>query len=638
MSERDDEIDFGEISKSIVHNWWVVLATLVLGVVMASHYAFNLAVPQFEAQTKFELLEDSGSGSSFGDLSALAAFTGVSLSGGSSEAETLKDRILTKTFIDSIFDVGEFDTDPAFNGYLVEPGFISRVMSSIFGASKRKVPSRDDLIISVIGVLKVRMDVEIGDNGIILLRVQHPDGKRAAFLADLLVESMLDEIFTRNRDEARLELNYFEDELLNVRADLDAASQAVAEYAVENNLQSAELLARASTQIQQVLDDLETAELAISVLDRLSSIGVSDFDGVKFADEFPAAKNLSVRRKLGWSASPSSWQYPGGARIASEIVALTVRKDQLQATLDELQTNARSSSESALELAALERELEVQLAIYETVIKQFEAQALFAGFETASGRVLDEANVPGRPSKPRKLLILAMGMVLGMMSGVLMVFVKSRWTGIIYSRRALKRRFAIDPTWSFERTSFPKAKKLLANGRQAERLQDISFSLGADAKLVGIIGGARDQKILGLGVGLAQHSVSAGDSVAMLCLGKLPGLSEHGHQISDASEIDQLEKQGAMFGIDVYLAKNEIRFLSDNETAATIGKLGDAYDRVFIVSKEIKSGLTPAMLAADVSDRLITVAERARTTSSQVDELQMVMSKHKNSDPILVVA
>ena len=203
-------------------------------------------------------------------------------------------------------------------------------------------------------------------------------------------------------------------------------------------MQSAEELARTSSRLSQVRRDIENLDLSITALNQMKLPG---FNGTEFARSYPISTSLSFRRLLNIGGNPVEWVQPSNEVIDESVERIEIQRASLENSLNSLQSLARSSGEQALELAALRREVEVRQAIYESVITQFEAQALFSGYERASGRIVERAIAPTSPSAPSKRTIVATGLIIGLVVGAALTLFFALRAGRLFSRSAIEEAF-----------------------------------------------------------------------------------------------------------------------------------------------------------------------------------------------------
>lgn len=631
LVKQDDEIDLGELFAAIWYNWWIVgLATLV-SVFLAGYYAFVVATPEYEASTRFELLDGEEGGSPLGQAAGLAALTGLTIPRSTSEADAIEDRVLSRPFVDSIYEDADFAADPIFNSTLREQGLLSKAIELVLGPAAEEELVRDDYLVMTIGELRERMVISPGENGIIELTLTHPDGARAALTANLIVQQALLDMFERERTEAREGLNYFADELLQVRADLDAANAAVRDYAITNNLQSAEDLARTSAQLAQVRRDIEVIDESIKALESMQEAG---FSGPNFAQTHPVSTSLSFRRLLGLSGDPNTWTQPSKDAIAAATERLTSQKSPLISTFNALEERAKSSGAEALKLAALEREVEVQQAIYESVITQFEARSLVSGFERASGRIVEAAIAPSKPSSPKKPLVVALGLVLGVFVGIAIAWIASMRRGKLHTYSAIRDAFALTAVSRLMPSRLAHLSAQSLSPTQLVAAQDLLVALEENYQILSVATPTSEQLSARFVLGLSKAASLIGQRTAILDVsqGAFGKLSAQGSGADEKGFI----KRRLLDNVDLLEARDLNSFLKPSTCAEQLAALKPDYDRIFVILPVPEKGTAIAHNVAQSMDNMIIVAKRGKTTRTAVDAIKAIYS-NKVSDPRLVI-
>ena len=90
--------------------------------------------------------------------------------------------------------------------------------------------------------------------------------------------------------------------------------------------------------------------------------------------------------------------------------------------LEEQQAEALALSEKKVELAARERAVERVKQIYEPLLERSRKISIASGSDPFPVTMIDSAETPGGPSKPRKMLIVLVGAALGLLAGLRLAF------------------------------------------------------------------------------------------------------------------------------------------------------------------------------------------------------------------------
>ena len=634
-SENDDEIDLAELFAAMWHNIWVIILSIGVCSCIAAFYVTQIAKPKFQATTRFKLFENSGVPSGLGHAAGLAALAGISLPGPINEADRIKYRILSRPFIDRIYDQSEFHDDPYFNAFLREPGFFSQIITYVVGVEEDPIPTKDDYLVSVMNVLREAMTVSIGDNGIIALSLVHTDAERAASVSNIIVSNVLRDIFEREQTKTRERLGYFEDELLRVQADLDRANAAVRDYAINNNLQSAEVLARTSTQLVQIRQDLDAFEESLNALRALRSDNTDPFEGSRFAQKYPVVNTLSFRRLLNWQSNANFWQRPNLSVIATAENQIIAQMEQLKRNLEFLELQALSSGDAALELAVLEREVQVQKTIYESLITQFEAQSLFFGFEQASGSVIETAIPPEKPISPRKVVTVLIGIVIGTLFGVLITLLISYQKGVLYYEGAFRNNLPKVTMRKLRRSALSKLDGKPLKKSQSIAMVDTLATVQKTGKSVLVISPNSPKLASQLVVGLAKATVQAGDKTTILDLSEDHIGSISSNQVNVAD--NNLQKTMFADAFDTYTLQKRANAINGTVIADAIKTLSNTYDHVFIKCPAPNQGVALSLFAARAVDHALIAAQTGKTRKSSLADIKTILAKSNITDPLMVI-
>jgi uncharacterized protein involved in exopolysaccharide biosynthesis len=175
------------------------------------------------------------------------------------------------------------------------------------------------------------------------------------------------------------------------------------------------------SQIKKVQENLSSAEIAFRQAKEKSGLQVTSViaeTGVRASAELRgqiAAREVQLQ-SLSRFATP---QNPDVQRIASEVSAE-------RAQLQKLEQGTGQVVGTTLQLEAVKsyRDMKVQEAMLEVLIKQFELARVDEAKEGPLIQVVDLATPPERRSKPKRTLIVLVSALAGFFLGVLLAFLK----------------------------------------------------------------------------------------------------------------------------------------------------------------------------------------------------------------------
>ncbi|MDA5559058.1 GumC family protein [Shimia sp. MMG029] len=434
MSRRaDNDINLVELIGAIWTHKTSVVVTQFVCVTAALLYVVLLAPTMYEARSRFELLE---AGQSNQALGGLASLVGLAAQNGDREANRLEDRILSRPYVENVFAEAGFESDEYFNGVYADNRDAYSIRSLIRGAQS-KSRNHDELVSEVLNTLSDSLTISLKKNGVIELVLLHPDPDRAAEVVNTLVSHSILDIHERGRELSLERLEYFRDQLSGVQEKLDAANLALSEFALTENLNSEQDLARASNQLSQLRDNVRRQNAYLSVVQTLERAVTSEFDAPAFIERFPSVTELEFRRYFGWDVDEGTWELPDRAYLDEVKIRILANKREVERQISNILSVAAERGRAARRLEELTRDAKVQEAVYDAMIRQFEAEALSSGFETSSARVIDPAVVPSVPVAPKKLVVLVISFVFGGFLGIGIAIFRALRSDILFSASAI---------------------------------------------------------------------------------------------------------------------------------------------------------------------------------------------------------
>lgn len=96
------------------------------------------------------------------------------------------------------------------------------------------------------------------------------------------------------------------------------------------------------------------------------------------------------------------------------------------------------------QLSVLQREVDSNKQLYETYLARAKETEVSANLQSTAGRLVDPAVVPATPLKPKKLMVIVVAAMLGLLGGVALVFVFDYLDNTLHSVTDVERRLGVD--------------------------------------------------------------------------------------------------------------------------------------------------------------------------------------------------
>lgn len=331
-------------------------------------------------------------------------------------------------------------------------------------------------------------------------------------------------------------------------------------------------------------------------------------------------------------------QVAAGIERAYQLAA--ANENSLQASFNANKSQIQDISRKEFQLRELQREVDGNRALYDTFMTRLRETGATSDLNTADIRVVDPAVAPSAPVKPRKVIIVCLGIVLGLMLGCVLALIREALNltfrsveqvqahlglpvaGIIpkvtsAESKTLARLYGKDSSWSFNeavrtlRTGVllgapaDKGKVVLVTSAapgegKSSLAANLAVALGQLERVLLIDADLRRSTLasqLGLSAGSAGLSdVIMGRAALDDCLHKVDGIDVLGNGSSLASPLE---------------------VLSSRDMAQTLELLKSRYDRIVIDSPPTLAASDTRVLAS-YAGLVLYVVEAGKTPRKQV--------------------
>lgn len=382
----------------------------------------------------------------------------------SAAVDTEVEVLRSPELIGRVVDTLRLDRDPDFNSALAD-GAAPPAGGAIDPVARQRA------IGAALGGLSVNRD---GLSYSISVAFEHTDPVRAAQVANAIVEQYVAGQVDNKAGATGRATAFLESRMDQLRGQVLAAEQAVADYRASANLfaisdvstVSQEELSNLSTQLAQARAEEAAAQARLSTARAQLRRGRSGEELGESLDSPVVSQLRSQRGEVGREVAAIQERYgprhpelrralkaqaDTDAQIRGEverIVANTAiqaniashRAASLNASIGRATGKLASDNAASVRLNELERNAESARTLYQSYLDRYRQTVAQSGLERSDSNVIAQARVPGAPTSPNLVLYLAAGLLAGISVAGVMVLLLQMLEGGIENDEAIERK------------------------------------------------------------------------------------------------------------------------------------------------------------------------------------------------------
>lgn len=430
----DDEIDLGQLVRTLWRGKFLILLTAVIGLLIGGWYAYFHSVPVYTASATVAL--DSRQDQVV-DIESVV----TGLSGDQATINTELQVFRSRGLIEKLVRRLNLTEDPEFNGRLrPEPQFsiaalVSIIRSEVLGeeppksepiepGAMAKRGELDAVINAVLGAITVS---NVRQSYVFTITVTTQQPVKSAAIANELADLYILEQLETKFEATEKATSWLTERVAELQVQLETAEAEVKDFNAGAQLVSPEALVGLNRQIKDLRDRLRDRVADKAALDeRVAALrGVEETDDL---DQIASVANDQTLNRLIQMMPSSVDENPDRvafyARLEQIITRAELEVSRAEQQISALQTSItvqeqqiENQSADLVRLQQLQREAEASRLIYEFFLSRLKETSVQEGIQQADSRLLSQAVVPRGPSAPRKSRILALSLILGTMFG-----------------------------------------------------------------------------------------------------------------------------------------------------------------------------------------------------------------------------
>ena len=422
--ENYDEIDLSSLLRTLWRGkLWIALCGL-LALLVGGYYAYGLAVPEYTAKAVIALESRQ---EQVMDIESVVTGLGGDQSTINTEVEVLRSRGLIE---DLVLDMNLVE-DPEFNTRLrpaprFSLGQAVGLLRGLFSEPNAPAPTSERAILdsTINAVLDSFSASNLRQSFVFEITATTEGPEKSAAMANRLAELYIQDQISVKFEKTEQATSWLSERVSGLQIELEGAQAELKDFSTNTDLVNAEALAALNRQLKDLRDrraalsvQTEATSARLDVLMDARQAGPAEF--VKVADDI-ALNQVFRRLEDGGVGAETAFDTRSEALITRAELEATRARSQLSAiesSIAEVSTRIDNQSEELVTLEQLQREVEASRLLYEAFLSRLKETSIQQGIQQADSRILSRAVVPSSPSAPRKSLVLALSLILGLMTG-----------------------------------------------------------------------------------------------------------------------------------------------------------------------------------------------------------------------------
>lgn len=481
----DNEVDLGQLLGSLWRGKLLIMLIGFLAIVAGGYYAYGVATPLYTATTTVVQENEPEPVVSFS--AGLGSGLGGDQNAINTEIEVLRSRALVEKLVIEM----DLVTDPEFNpalrpASLISVGQIVSMIRAQFGPPAQPGPPltdqqvRDAVVTNVLGVLAVS---NIRQSYVYSITATTNNAQKTTEMVNTLAR-----LYITNRLEMKSENNlqatkWLTDRLAQLQIELEGAEEAVKDFNAETDLINADTLAALSRQVKELRERLDKVRVSVAEIEERIVLMTAAGEAGDAEQMVEIAQDRTLNRLYANLENSET-----GNRVAFDsyfqqlIAQRKLERDRMTAQIvslsdsiaqQEIATDQQSTD--LIILQQLEREAEASRLLYEYFLSRLKETTVQSGIQTPDSRVLSSAIIPLIPTAPRKVIIMAVSLLLGMFAGSALVLIREMLQNTFRAAEQLEQRTGYEVLGQIPKIPARSRAKLL------QYLTDKPTSVAAEA-------------------------------------------------------------------------------------------------------------------------------------------------------------
>ncbi|WP_345984967.1 polysaccharide biosynthesis tyrosine autokinase [Sulfurimonas sp. HSL-1656] len=503
---------------------------------------------------------------------------------------------------------------------------------------------------------------------ILLISYQDNSPLRAKEVVNAVAQAYLDQEIERKTAEADHTLAFIDGQLDAINKALQSSQKNLERFKQSNIVvdisEKATLMAEKLSDYESKLQELDIQQNVLSNLQEYISSN-DDISGIALGAEGFANENLmqmiaelkkkTVERNallveytplhpdvVKLSESISSLRRSIMYTLDSTLAVIVQRKQSLNKIISDYKRSLEALPVQEQRLANLTRSTMVNEKIYEFLLEKRAETAILRSSTVSKTRVIDKAMVPAVPTKPKRSLIAVVGLILGLIGGIALAFLREFIDNTVKSKEDIEQLTTIPLYGMIPTVKGKKFNSIFFEAFRALRTNLEFMRSDTPYKTIAVTSTVSGEGKTTVASNLAAILAKGGKKVVVLDLdmrrAKLSEYFDLGNEkglstlLSHRHTLDEVLQHSEQDGVDVIAAgpvpPNPSELIMSEHAETLINTLRERYDHVILDTPPV--GLvTDAAILMHRADASLLVARYGYSKKEFVRGLDRLIKDHK---------
>ncbi len=313
--------------------------------------------------------------------------------------------------------------------------------------------------------VKGEVKASVPSGSVVLITIEDTNPLRAQEIANAIARSYLNQEIDLKTSEADRTLMFIDEQLEAINKTLQSSQSKLEDFRksniVVNISQTASLTSSKMSEYESKIQELEIEESVLSNLQQYIknnqdisgiTLGSATFTDPALSKLILDLQDASRKKKtllieftelhpdvLKLTEGINSMKASIRFTIKNDLSAISERKRSLKKIIKNYEKSLSQLPTQERKLANLTRKSMVNEKIYAFLLEKRAETAILSSSTVSKTRIIDEALLPTRPIKPKRVLIIIVGFVLGFIVGIALAFLRELLDDTVKSAEEIER-------------------------------------------------------------------------------------------------------------------------------------------------------------------------------------------------------